>query len=42
MLGFASLTPTYALHTQYAVRPCGARLDIEAEWAELRAQDGGK
>ncbi|MDR2451836.1 MAG: [FeFe] hydrogenase, group A [Candidatus Accumulibacter sp.] len=30
----------HMLHTQYAARPCGAKLDIEAEWAELRARQG--
>ena len=32
----------HMLHTHYAARPCGVDADIQAQWEELRAQDGKK
>ena len=32
----------HMLHTHYAARPCGVDADIQAQWDELRAQDGKK
>ena len=32
----------HMLHTHYAARPCGVDADMQAQWEELRAQDGKK